>query len=386
MTTMRLDARQARGVLKCAVRLLAASVLAASAWSCAPTLPRPYLEAQAAAERAYGAGRYEEAARQYHEAAAHASRTRDRDEMLFLEASAEQRAGRTREAREAYEALEKLSPDGPRAARSAYEVAQLEIAHGDEERGYKMIESVMRRYPKSGLERRAMQRYVSHLDDKQGVAAGLAYLRASFAWFNANGLGEAATYDIADHLERMGQLAEARDTFVRCAAEHPYPDGALWDDSLFRASLLDEKLGDPKSAIARLDTMLKEREVSTFSGSYERPRYSQAQMRKAVLYRDALHDHAAARREFRRLFDDFTTSLLRDDALWAEAKLAAQDGDTSEACSTMKLLADKIPDSRYVPCASLVCPKLGASEPPGSCRRYIEKDFERSQSAKDTAP
>jgi tetratricopeptide (TPR) repeat protein len=346
--------------------------------SCAPTLPRPYLESRAAAQRAYGAGRYDEAARHYHEAAMQASRSRDRDEMLFLEASALQRAGRTNEARAAYEALEKLSPTGERAARCAYEVASIEIEHGDEQRGWQMIESVMRRYPGSGLAKRALQRYVKHLDDTQGDAAGLAYLRANMAWLRSNDMGEDATYGVADHLERMGKLAEARDTFVECATAWPYPGGALWDDALYRASLLDEKLGDPRAAIARLDTMLVEREVSTFSGSYERPRYARAQMRKAELYRDALHDHAAARREFRKLFDEFTTSLLRDDAMWEAAKLAAQDQDTDAACESMKLLAKTIPDSRYVPCTQLVCPAAGAGTAPRVCRRYIERSVDRA--------
>ncbi len=384
MTTMGVDAGRRRGVLRRAARLAALGVLAWWACSCAPSWPRPYLLAQAAAERAYSSGRYEEAARYYHDAALHAVKTKDRDEMLYLEATSEERAGRTREAREDYEALEKLAPDGPRAARSAYEVAEMEVAQGDKDRGYRMIEAVMRRYPRSGIARRAMQRYVEHLDSEQGEAAGLAYLRANKAWFDANGLGEDAMYSIARHLESLGQLEQARDAYLQCAKEHPYPGGSLWDDALWHASLLDEKLGDPKKAIADLDTMLREREESTFSGSYERPRYASAQMRKAVLYRDALHDHATAIREFRKLFDDFTTSLQRDDALWAEAKLEAEDGNGQQACATMKLLADKLPKSRYVPCASLVCPTQGASGAPDKCRHYIEREFEREESNKSS--
>ena len=69
-----------------------------------------------------------------------------------------------------------------------------------------------------------------------------------------------------------------------------------------------------------------------------------------------------------------------------KARLAAmaEAGDKGSQAA-MKLLADKIPESRYVPCASLVCPKQGGAEAPGKCRRYIEKDFERTESAKDGA-
>jgi len=375
----RADAQRGVDAVRAVAGWAIAGWLVMSMTACAPSLPRPYLEAQAAAQRAYGAGRYDEAAQRYQDAATAASRNKDRDEMLFLAASAKQRAGRIREARADYEALEKLSPDGERASRAAFEVAQIEIDTGDVEHGYQMLEAMMRRYPKSGLAKRALQRYVAHLDETKGTEAAIAYLQANAGWFKTNGLDEQATYDLADLFERSGQLAQARDTFVRCADEHPYPTGGLWDDALYRAAQLEAKLGNPKAAIALLDRMLKEREVSTFNGSYERPRFGRAQMYKAELYRDALHDHASARREFRRLFNDFTTSLLRDDALWSEAVIAAADKDSAGACEAVKLLAKQLPESRYVPCASLVCPSDDAPQAPTRCRRYIERELEHPE-------
>ncbi|MBI5536789.1 MAG: hypothetical protein HY898_28975 [Deltaproteobacteria bacterium] len=349
--------------------LLAALMLALSA--CAPTLPPAYKLAHAAGDRAWSAGRFDEAAAKYREAAEAAGKVNDRDEMLFLEASSWQRAGQWQQARDRYSALETLNPAGDRAARCAFELAELEIEHGDAARGYAMHEQALRRYPSSGIARRQMLRYVAWLDDKQGVAAGLQWLRANLAWLREKGPGEAAFYLVADHLERTGDLAGARDTFVQCAHAYPYPKGGLYDDSLYRASVLDEKLGDPKLAVEHLRELLANREPGTMGSSYERPRYGQSQMRIATLYRDALRDHAQARKEFRKLYAEFTTSQLRDDALWQEALLAKEDGEQDATCDAVRVLVSKLPDSRYAPCARSLCPSAPLLDKPRPCHAYV---------------
>jgi tetratricopeptide (TPR) repeat protein len=358
-------------------RSLCGVCLVATLWlGCAPTLPRPYVEAKAAGHRAYGAGRYDEAATYFRSAAEKAERIKDRDEVLYLEAASFQRAGRNREAKVAYEALVVLSPSGERAARAAYETVQLELSEGDEAKGWKMMHDFVLSYPKSGLARRALLRYLVHLDEEQGAEATVAYLEKGNAWYEAHELGEAALYQKAIRLERLDRLEEARDTFVACANKYPYPDGGLFDDSLFRASLLDEKLGQPRKAVEHLRKMLYVREPSTFQGSYERPRFSEAQMRIGVLYRDALGEPDAARREFRKLYDSFTTSILRDDALWAEAQVASKQGDRAGSCDAVTLLVKKLPDSRYAPCAKLLCDDAPEVDPPRECRPYVERELE----------
>src|SRR5262249_10557047 len=144
-----------------------------------------------------------------------------------------------------------------------------------------------------------------------------------------------------------GNLARARDAYVDCANHFPYPFGSLFDDALWYASLLDEELGAPERAIEDLRRMLRTREVSTFGGSYERPRYSAAKLRVAVLYRDKLHDHASARRELHDLYENHPTSTLRDDALFQEARLAQADGDRAVACELGRILVTQFPDSKF---------------------------------------
>ncbi|MCU0693997.1 MAG: tetratricopeptide repeat protein, partial [Polyangiaceae bacterium] len=213
------------------------------------------------------------------------------------------------------------------------------------------------------------------LDEVSGKQAALDYAQHNYAWFDAHGLGETAMYQSARRLEELNRIAEARDTYVRTAKTYPYPDGGLFDDALFRASLLDEKLGQPEQAIAHLREMLSVREPATFSGSYERPRFSEAQMRIAELYRDALDEPAAARQEFRKLFREFETSSFRDDALWAEATIATKQGDEAGACEAVNLLVRELPDSRYAPCASLLCSAAPKPNMKKSCRRYVRRQM-----------
>jgi tetratricopeptide (TPR) repeat protein len=345
---------------------------------CAPTLPRPYLEAKAAGHRAYGSGRYDEAAGYFREAAGKAERIKDRDEVLYLEAAAYQRAGRHREARGSYEALLALSPSGARAARAAHEIARLEVRHGDPVKGWAMTHDVVKRFPKSGVARPALLRYLAHLDETQGVPVTIRYLEKSHPWFDAQGMGEVAAYQRALRLEQQGQFEQARDAFLECAGRYPYPSGGLFDDALLRASLIEEKLGRPKEAIGHLRKMLSVREPSTMHGSYERPRFSAAQMRIGELYRDAVGDPDMARKEFRKLFDSFKTSMLRDDALWAEARVAADQGDRSGACQAVNLLVKELPESRYAACGKLLCETAREPAKARPCRDYVAREVEKA--------
>src|SRR5690606_21800455 len=108
---------------------------------------------------------------------------------------------------------------------------------------------------------------------------------------------------------------------------------------------LEEDLGNPQGAVEHLKRLLKEREPSSLSGSYERPRYSESQYKLALLYRDALKQPDQAIREFENLRKNFETSILRDDAAWQEAKLRRVQGDSGGACSAMRWLREEIPDS-----------------------------------------
>jgi tetratricopeptide (TPR) repeat protein len=349
------------------------ALLALFLLGCAPLRGEAYLTPFAAGERAFHAGRYLEAARAFDAAAAKAERVKDRDEARFLEARCYERESKWGEARAAYLRLIADSPDGPRTGRAIFDLAELEIQHGDAARGWAMLDEAMLKLPKHGLARPALRRLVDHAEETSGVEAALAFLDAHGAKLEGTELVEVLGYERALVLERAGRLADAHEAFVKNARRFPYPFGGLTDDALWRAALIDEELRRYEEAIAHLRELLSVREPASGGASYERPRFPEAQLKIALLYRDRLHDRKAARRELEQLYARHKATIKRDDAVWMGAVLARQDGDEEAACKMARRLVDEFPDSRYARCAREVCP----SAPPAKreCADYIRREL-----------
>lgn len=308
--------------------------------ACAPTLPRGFTEERSAAERAYAAGRYDEAAEHWAKAEAAAQRRRDQTEARYRRASALRRAGR----------------------------------HEDARRLLDELEAAIRKYPRSGPALTALTRLARQREERAGAEAALSLLADVARTGGGAELREQAHYQRARLLERLGRDHEALTAYLDSAARFPYPEGALWDDSLHAASLLEEKLGRPDRAIAHLERMLREKEPSSLKqGSYERPRYAAARYRVAELYRDRIGDKLRAVREFRRVWDEHPTSLLKDDALWQAARLEHDRGEAGAACKLMKVLVSEAPDSRFAACASALCPSVRPAQ--GECHAYVLREL-----------
>jgi tetratricopeptide (TPR) repeat protein len=347
---------------------------------CTPDRGAEYVRATALAEDAFRHGRYAEAAADYDEAARGAKIARDGDHARYLHARMLEEAGDAADARAAYDAIASATPPLEHSAESAFRAANLRIASGDAASGWRGLEAALARFPSSGLSRPGLRTLLRHIDDERGDEGALAYLRGVEATFAKTDCAEEVAYEIALRLARLGRALEARDAFVSVADRFPYPTGLLFDDSLYRASELDEQLSRYDLAIADLKRLLSVRESSFMVGSYERPRYDAAQLRIAELYRDRLHDHASARAALHELYTDFKTSLLREKALWKEAELWADDGDSARRCEVLATLASDFPDSRYVPCAIERCPAIAlprASRAPKACRPYVEREDRR---------
>jgi tetratricopeptide (TPR) repeat protein len=356
-----------RVVLGCSGVLAALALVAGCA---GPS--RQFLEAKAAGDRAKTSGRYEEAARAYHDAAATAKRDRDRDEGLFLEAETYRQAGRSREAMSALDALIAASPNGERTERAIFDRAFLEIEHGDQAAGWAALEKATFEHPRAGSARRALRKVAEHKEAEQ-KGGGRAFLEQAAQRLASDELGEDAMYLYAHALRDEGRAREARDAFVLCAQRHPYPSGSLNDNAWYNAAELDLELGEPLVAIEHLRALLAPREIATLKqGSYERPLYAPAQLKIAEIYRDQLGDAARAREEFHRLYTAHTTSPLRDDALWSEAMLARKSGDERGVCSVASDLVKDFPESRFSACASLLCPSVKPPEKAIACRGYLK--------------
>jgi tetratricopeptide (TPR) repeat protein len=353
---------------------LALAGLALAAAACEPAYGDAYRRAFAEASRDEGAGRLAEAARAYDRAAEAAVRARDRDEARWAAAEAVARQGDAAGARRRFTAIAG-DPTSEHEADAAYRIALLEIESGDPEQGWSDMDDVVRRYPSHGVAHVAVRHLVEHADE-QGPRAGLDALRSLEREFDATELAPLIAFLTARHLEAVGDDAEARAAYGRIADRWPYPFGAFFDDALWYASFIDDKLGHPEAAIDDLERMLRERETTFLVGSYERARYVPALMRVGELYRDRLHDDPKARAAFHRLYTDFAHSTMRDDALWQEAALWRKDGDAGTACDRLGTLVKAFPDSRYVPCAVAQCPALrrpAASIAPATCRDYLTR-------------
>jgi tetratricopeptide (TPR) repeat protein len=326
-----------------------------------------------AARRAQSAGRYEEAAELYRAAIADAQRVKDRDEAYFMRARMFERLERWDEARAVYRELYARSPNGPRAGRAAYEHATLLIEHGDADAGWRELGVAIGRHPSHGSVRQALRRWIEHTRKTSGEVAVRRQLEMWLARLGATDVEQQLKYEMGQSYQRSERLAEAHAWLLRAAREHPYPKGNLTDDARWRAAEVAEAMARPREAIDNLRELLGVRE-STEYGSYERPRFAQAQMRIAELYRE-LGDHDAARREFRHTYERHATSILADDAFWQEALTARRQGDREAVCALARELPARFPDSRYVKCTRELCPT--APKPRKPCPPYLVATIEK---------
>lgn len=349
-------------------RVLAASLALALA-ACAARAPSAYALAFAEAERALHAGRYSEAADRFEAAAADSTQSdRDRDHATFLAAEAHASAGDRAGARAI---LEKLATSKTTyGAEAQFALATLLLDSGDPA-GWTALDVFARAHPSDGHAIVAIRRRARH-EDETSTEAALAYLDGLVAPTRGTELEEFVLYERALRLARLQRDEPALAAYLDLAARFPYP-GPHWDDALFHASELHERLGKYDDALADLRRMLVEREHSDSPGPYERPLFPSAAFRIAVLLRDRIGDKKAARAAFLAFANDFVNAQTRDDALWEAARLGENDDDR---CSPLKELLSVRPDSRYVPCAITRCPSLqrpANSGAPKTCHAYLER-------------
>lgn len=344
--------------------------------ACAPNRGDAFERDRAEAWRAFVAGRFGESAQKYEQAAKDAKVERDGSYMRYEAAIAWLRAGDVPRAEQILQGLAKT--DNAYAPQAALKLT--EIAKTDEER-YAALEKVCTRFPDDGVAIVAALRIARH-DDEAGPEKTVSHLAQLATQVKGHKVEETFTWERAKRIETLGRTQEARDAYLGIADKWPYPFGAYWDDSLYRASFTEEKLGRIPEAIAVLERMLDAHETSTMLGTYERPKYVPALLRVAALYEDKVHDRESARAALHRLYTEFPHSPWRDDALWREAALYQADGDAKSSCDRLKTLTNDFPDSRYVPCVTARCPDIkrpDKSKAPATCRGYIERGEGASQ-------
>jgi len=354
------------------VKALSAGLLVLfSALACGSPPPAAYVQASQQAEVARRRGDHVAAAQHYERAAALAERPRDAEEARYRAADAYAHAGDNARAESLYEQLATGGPRSERGARADFALAELWRKAGREAEGEARLLAAIRRHPNSGLARLALTEHLDYLREHGGSERVLGYLDGEANELAETELGETIAYRRARELDRAERTAEARDAYLACAARFPYPTGAYWDDALFRAAEKELALAAPQRAIEHLQRMLAEQESAVMTGSYERGRYAEAQLKIAEIYRDVLKDPLRARRELRKVWERHRTSRLVDDALFQEALVARGAGDDAGTCAPLAIITKQLPDSRYAACAHLLCPTLAATR--NDCHDYIKR-------------
>jgi outer membrane protein assembly factor BamD (BamD/ComL family) len=343
--------------------------------ACAPNRGAAYEKALDEARRAEHDGRFDVAADRFDQAARTANEKRDGVFARYEAALARARAGDVARAARDLRAIADDKTAGEYAAQASFKAAEL-AWKSDPEAGAAELETMALRFPNTGVAKAALSR-VLRRDDEGGPDKTLARLDALAPRVAKTELEQDVLYERAKRLADLGRTEAARDAFLDVANRFPYPKGPYFDDSLYHASEMEEALGRYEAAIEHLEHLLSFREKSVTIGSYERPRYVPAVLRIAQLEEERLHDRGRARATLHRLYTDFKTSTMRDDALWREAELWRKDGDAGTACDRLTTLVSDFPDSRYVPCVVDRCPgakRPSKSKAPKECHAYLTRD------------
>jgi tetratricopeptide (TPR) repeat protein len=309
--------------------------------ACVPTISQPrgeqHLAKLAEAEADQHAGRYEEAVAAYKAAAASAERRVDRDEALYRASRVLARMDRLPEAIALCDELAAADPPARRTLRARLDAARYRLSTGEEARAEQDLLRLVLEDPDSGAGKSALRLLIArHVEAATSHDEALAWLDGLLGQVKDAPSQETLLNVKAEVLLALGRRADAIQTLEQQIARFPYPKGHRWDDALYRLADLALDDGDPTRAIGYLEKMIEVHESSFIVGSYTRPLFSKAALRIARIYRDQLHDPAAALKAYGRVRSEFPKSLVADDALQEEAELLFAQGKKDEACALLR--------------------------------------------------
>ncbi|MFO0624042.1 MAG: hypothetical protein U0325_00380 [Polyangiales bacterium] len=317
--------------------------------ACARPRPMAYTEAAARASRAAHAGRHDEAAARWTEAAPLADRARDVDDAHDRAAHALLRAGHRDRALEAFDVLARDATHPPIAARAALEAAllRLERDQGDDRaRAVASLDALVVQHPQRGLGRRALDHRLRLFDEAGDGEGAVDWLRARHtdARLRDTDLDPAVTHLLALRRAAAGAREEATRLWQDLFARRGFGHNPHWDDGHLALAQTRLDAGDPRGAIDALDALFAPWTTSWLVGSYTGPRMPEAAMLRARIYRDHLGDVAGATEAYRFVFDRLSHSTRRDDAL-AECAAMLEATAPTEACALWQRLFTELPCS-----------------------------------------
>jgi tetratricopeptide (TPR) repeat protein len=306
---------------------------------CAYQRPATYIAAFAQAERAQRAGRSAEAASAFDRAAAMTARPLDRDEAIYRAAQAWRRSGDMVTALQRFEWLAQHGDDAARRTRGEFEAIRIYFDRGQWDRGENEAIAVAVRQPAMGAGRRALELSLIEADsrDPEGRAA-LAFADRALQSLARTELAATLQVERARRFERRAEWDQAERAY-RAALTWRYPHNPRWDDaSLALARMLRTRARD-RDALEVIDTALGPSErLVLVPGSAVRPLFPQLAMERAETLL-ALGRKAEAADAFHRVYVEFSTSRLRDDALSREASVRLSMGQQQQSCALYARLA-----------------------------------------------
>jgi hypothetical protein len=227
------------------------------------------------------------------------------------------------------------------------EAARMRLERGDVERGEADVVALVQRFPTTGPARRGIALVLLERDERDPTGAqALAWLDGLMPRVSAPELVSALHYERARRLERLDRFDDAAAAYASMLAV-PFPSNVHWDDGGLAYARMLLAQGRARDALAVADRVLAVREgVAMLPGSYERPRFGELAMLRGRILAENLHDPRAAADAYHAVYATFRGSLLRDDALEAEAEAREAAGQRGEACSAWETLAREFPCTR----------------------------------------
>lgn len=322
----------------------------------ATPLPAKFEKAQAAELR----GEHLKALNLYRGIAKSGKRSEDRFMARFRAAGVLYAMGLYKEAMEAYLATaryageaQKYEQAGMVAARALYRagcIAYDKLGRANPERredGMMLWWRAMNHYPDEVAADEALVRVVRHNREQGRLKELVKDLWTLFRRFKRA--------DIADNLLwTLGEIYEidfkapdhAVEIFEKLSSKKPH--GPLTYDACIRAARLYRKLGKPLKALVFYAKILETKKDTWIVGTFASEFADDAQLEIGILRLDDMNDPAKAINEFRRLVEDFTTSILRDDALWWIAIAELRRDNMKGAKKAHTELVRRFPKSRFV--------------------------------------
>lgn len=292
----------------------------------------------AAAERAYGRGDLDDARRLFEQVAATDVDPDARALAQYRLAKIAALRGDAAAARAGY-ATVSAGPSQERGPLAAYQLALDALDGGDDAPMKALVDA----HPDTVAADKAVRILADRVTD---AAALVEWLQGVADRYRDTGVADNAVWWIADlRLERLGDIQGARRALSRLA--RTWPASPLVDDGLWLLARLYQRQGQWIEAAATYKALTDLRtETSYLVGSYRSRHFDDALLARGHVLYHGLKDCAGAARAYRQLLDDFETTVLRDDALFAlvhAQRCAKQDPQAS-----ITQLRTKHPDSRFI--------------------------------------